>query len=230
MRKKQSKTEKVFQAVLLDADGTLYDSTMLHFEAYRKVCLELYTFDFTEEIYFAECVRKYKKPPQILQEQGIECDAEVFYLNKRKHYFEIAKKKLKPIYGLKVFLENLRKARIACVVVSGASSNSLVDSIDLLGLGDFFRFIISHEDIGAKQKPDPFPYQMASKKLGVANKACLTFEDTESGIKSAKGAGMYCVAIRNSANSQDELGEADLVVEDYSKLKYRIQNNQIVLP
>jgi len=83
MSKKQNKTDKAFKAVLLDADGTLYDSTMLHFEAYRKACFELYTFDFTEEIYFTECVRKYKKPPQILQEQGIEYNAEEFYLKKR---------------------------------------------------------------------------------------------------------------------------------------------------
>ena len=229
MSKKQNKTDKAFKAVLLDADGTLYDSTMLHFEAYKQVCLELYTFDFTEEIYFAECVRKYKKPPQILQERGIECNAEEFYLKKREYYFEIAKKKLRPMYGLKIFLRNLKKSHIPCAVVSGASLNSLIDSINLLGLDGFFHFIISHEDIGAKQKPDPYPFLIASKKLGIFHRHCLAFEDTESGIRSAKGAGMYCIAIRNSTNSRDELGEADLVVEDYSKLKYRVLDNQIVL-
>lgn len=229
MEKKQKKPDKVFKAVLLDADGTLYDSTMLHFEAYRKVCSDLYAFDFTEEIYFSECLGKYKKPPQVLQEQGIECNAGEFYFKKREYYFEIAKKKLKLIYGLKIFLKSLQNSGIPCAVVSGASANSLTDSISLLGLGGFFHFVISHEDIDDKQKPDPFPYLMAGKKLGVASKFCLTFEDTEPGIQSAKAAGMYCVAIRNSTNSQDKLGKADLIVENYSKLKYKILNNQIVL-
>ncbi len=229
MKKTKKEIGKNFKAILFDADGTLYDSTLLHFKAYQSVCKELYGFDFTLELYYEQCVKMSKKPPEILEEYGIACNSDEFYSKKRPLYFEVAKQELRPTYGLKKFLKRLQKSKIPCAIVSGASKNSLIDSIELIGIKGFFHFMISHDDVGEKQKPDPYPYLIASNKLGILPKDALAFEDTATGIESAKKAGTFCIAIKNSANNYSDLADADLIIQDYSALKYKISNNQIII-
>lgn len=211
---------KTFKAILFDADGTLYDSTMLHFEAYRIVSRELYDFDFSEKLYFDECVDHYKKPTQVLREQGIDCNDEDFYAKKRPYFYEIAQKKLKPTPGLVDFLQDVKRHDIPCVIVSGASHNSLEDSLSILGLKDFFEFRIAYEDSSENQKPHPYPYAQAIARLGISPDDGLAFEDTESGVASANKAGLFCVGIKNATNRLDQLQETRLVVLNFNELQY----------
>lgn len=220
---------KTFKAILFDADGTLYDSTMLHFEAYKRVSRELYNFDFTEKLYFDECIDHYKKPTQILQEQGVNCKDEDFYSKKRPYFYEIAKKKLKPTPGLLDFLKAVEQASIPCVIVSGASHNSLEDSLNILGLSDFFYFRIAYEDSVDNQKPHPYPYKQAIERLGISPEDGLAFEDTESGVASANQAGLFCIGIKNTTNTTGQLQDSKFIISDFSELTYNFNNRGLKL-
>ena len=46
-----------------------------------------------------------------------------------------------------------------------------------------------------KSKPDPEPFLVAAKRLGVAAETCLVFEDTQMGIEAAISAGMVWVRV-----------------------------------
>ncbi len=59
-------------------------------------------------------------------------------------------------------------------------------------------------------KPDPAPYRLAAKRLGVSNG--LAIEDTPAGIASAKGAGLKVLAVTNSYE-REFLTEADQIVD-----------------
>lgn len=211
---------KTFQAILFDADGTLYDSTMLHFEAYQRVSRELYNFYFSEKLYFDECIDHYKKPTQVLREQGIDCKDEDFYSKKRPYFYEIAKKKLKPTAGLRDFLQAVKQHGIPCVIVSGASHNSLEDSLNILGLSGCFDFRIAYEDSSENQKPHPYPYNSAITRLGIPPEDGLAFEDTESGVISANQAGLFCIGIKNATNTEEQLKAAQFIISDFNKLKF----------
>lgn len=214
---------KLFQAVLFDADGTLYDSTMLHFEAYHKAIWELCSFDFTEKLFFDEVIGNYKKPPQIMKELGIPCDKDEFYVRKRKYYQEIAAKKLNPTQGLVPFLEILQKHKIPCGIVSGASSNSLEDSLNILKISRFFDHKITFEDCPEQQKPHSLPYEIALKKMNINPAETLAFEDTKSGIESAQAASLFCIGIKNTTNTSFELQKAKMIIQNYDDLKYQIE-------
>ena len=101
--------KRTFKALLFDADGTIYDSAMLHQKAYAKVCRELYDFDFSKKFYFEECVIPYKRPPEILKERGIICDEKEFYKRKRAYYDTIARKELDAMPGLVTLLKKAKK-------------------------------------------------------------------------------------------------------------------------
>jgi mannitol-1-/sugar-/sorbitol-6-phosphatase len=68
-------------------------------------------------------------------------------------------------------------------------------------------------------KPNPDPYLMGAKILGVAPAECVVIEDAPSGVRAGKAAGARVVALRTTA-SDDELREAgaDWIVEDCAEL------------
>ena len=62
-------------------------------------------------------------------------------------------------------------------------------------------------------KPDPEAYLLTAQNLGINPEQCIVFEDSERGVGSAKGAGMFCVAVRNPrARSEQYLSAADIVL------------------
>lgn len=212
--------KKTFKAILFDADGTLYDSTMLHFESYQVASRELYNFDFSEKLYFDECVGNYKNPAQILKDSGVTCNDKEFYAKKRPYFYKLAKAKLKATPGLVDFLRTMKRHKIPCAIVSGSSHNSLTDALKILNLSDFFEFRIAFEDSGENQKPHPFPYERAIARLGISPKDGIAFEDTENGIKSATSAGLFCIGVKNSANTLDRLKHAQFVISDFGELDF----------
>ena len=70
--------------------------------------------------------------------------------------------------------------------------------------------IVTAEDT-KKSKPDPAPYKLAIKKLGLDDPStAIAIEDTPAGIISAKGAGLKVLAVTNSYD-REFLMEADAV-------------------
>ena len=56
------------------------------------------------------------------------------------------------------------------------------------------RLLIGAEDV-VRGKPDPEPYLLAARQLGLAPADCLVFEDAPAGIRSALQAGCQVVQI-----------------------------------
>ena len=71
-------------------------------------------------------------------------------------------------------------------------------------------------------KPHPEAYLLTASKLAVEPRRCAVFEDSTVGVRAAKNAGMYCVAVRNpNAKSVQDLGPADVVVDSFEALLTR---------
>jgi HAD superfamily hydrolase (TIGR01509 family) len=82
--------------------------------------------------------------------------------------------------------------RIPFAVVSGSTRESVTASLTSLKLLDRFDTLVCAGDY-EKSKPDPEPFILAAKRLGVSPKECLVFEDSDIGIQAATAAGMASV-------------------------------------
>ena len=80
------------------------------------------------------------------------------------------------------------------VALVSASPRILMDAALTTLPKDFFRFSISADDV-ARTKPFPDPYLEAAERMGVAPGSCVVFEDSLTGIASAKSAGCAVVAV-----------------------------------
>ncbi len=67
-------------------------------------------------------------------------------------------------------------------------------------------------DIVSKKKPDPEIYLLALAKTGHAADECVVIEDSRNGVLAAKAAGMHVVAVSNGYTEQEDLSEADIIV------------------
>ena len=112
--------------------------------------------------------------------------------------------------------------RLAADFVLGLASSSNREIIDRVleagGIADCFRATVSSEEVAAG-KPAPDVYVEVARRLGVDPHECTAIEDSHNGIRSAKAAGMRCVAIPNAHYPPgDAVADADAVVGSLSEL------------
>jgi HAD superfamily hydrolase (TIGR01509 family) len=113
--------------------------------------------------------------------------------------------------------------RLAARWPLGLASSSNRELIDVVlaesGLAPLFRATVSSEEV-ARGKPAPDVYLEAARRLGVEPGACAAVEDSHSGIRAARAAAMFVVAIPNPTYppGDDALAEAQLVLRSVDEL------------
>jgi HAD superfamily hydrolase (TIGR01509 family) len=108
--------------------------------------------------------------------------------------------------------------------LASSSNRPLIDAaLELSGLARFFETTVSSEEV-ARGKPSPDVYLEAARRLGVAAGRCAAIEDSHSGIRSAKAAGMRVIAIPNASYPPDAeaLAGADVVLDSLDDLTAEI--------
>jgi len=98
-----------------------------------------------------------------------------------------------PLPGAVDLLRALRRARVACALVS-SSHRAMVDAV-LPSLGRAqFSFSLAGDEV-RRPKPDPEPYRTAAARLGVEPGRCVVIEDSSTGIRSGLAAGCVLVSV-----------------------------------
>ena len=98
-------------------------------------------------------------------------------------------------------------------------------ALRVTGLGNSFEVIVTGDDV-ENGKPHPEIYTAAADGLGIAPELCLALEDAPHGVRSARAAGMACVAVPNEmTESIPGLDEADAIVKDLHEARVWIETN-----
>ncbi|WP_339663608.1 HAD family phosphatase [uncultured Polaribacter sp.] len=213
----------VQKGFLFDFDGVVVDSAHSHYAAWSSAFKEL----FNQEI--APFPKSHiGKTPMLIAAYfcsviGQEHKSNELYLLKEKHldiYFNVPK--LLP--GIHEITQFLSKEKIPYGIASNATKQFLKNSIHHLNIN--FTTVFGVEDY-IKPKPAPEAYIMLANALGFKKedfKDIWIFEDSLTGTKAAKLAGMIPIGITTQYN-EDELKEAGSilvfrnVLEAYKYLK-----------
>ncbi|GAA3503677.1 HAD family hydrolase [Streptomyces prasinosporus] len=113
--------------------------------------------------------------------------------------------------GTEDFLGALPAERWAVVT----SATRRLAEARLGAVGILPKTLVAADDV-TRGKPDPEPYLLAARVLGVDPAHCVVFEDAPAGLQAGRAAGMATVALATT-HPAHELA-ADLVVEDLSAL------------
>jgi HAD superfamily hydrolase (TIGR01509 family) len=106
------------------------------------------------------------------------------------------------------------------LAIASSSNRELIDAVlAATPLGPLFELTVSSEEV-ARGKPAPDVYLEAARRLGVEPDRCAAIEDSHSGIRAAKAAGMRTLAIPNPRfhPGMEALAEADLELASLDEL------------
>ena len=184
--------DQPFRAYLFDCDGTITDSMPLHFLAWKRALGE-WNCPFPEEQFYAWGGRPV---PEIISTlnglHGLQMPVKEVAHTKEGYFVEM----LGQLQAVPDVLEHIRLShgKVRFAVVSGSPRDSVVRSLEALGILDLFETLVCAGEY-TNGKPHPGPFLLAAERLGVAPADCLVFEDAELGIEAAVAAGMAWVKV-----------------------------------
>lgn len=205
----------MIKAVIFDMDGVITDTQPLHNKTNAEV-LQFYGIPLTEEDLskFAGIPNK-KIFPDLFKKYNIKSDPNKAVLEKWRLITKRTKK-VRPISGVLNFIKNLHGNNFKLALASSSTENFINHILNSLKIKHFFTIIINGDEI-KKGKPNPDIFLKAAEKLNINPANCLVLEDTPSGVKAAKSAGMKCIAITTS-QKREQLKQADKIIDNFSEL------------
>jgi beta-phosphoglucomutase len=140
-----------------------------------------------------------------------QAEVKAIAMAKEEAFRRIAGRKIKPLPGALELLKLIKKQGCSMAIASSAPTENIELVTGTLGIADWFHEIVTGHDV-TEGKPSPQVFLLAARRLGAEPKNCIVFEDAVAGVKAAKSAGMYCVAVTNT-HPKESLREADLIVD-----------------
>lgn len=116
--------------------------------------------------------------------------------------------------GVAEFTARAVDGGLVLAVASSSSMGWVTDHLERLGLLDRFSAICTSED-GVPAKPEPEVYRRALAAIITDADDAVAFEDSPNGIKAAKAAGLYCIAVPNRMTTGLDLSSADRIVPSF---------------
>jgi HAD superfamily hydrolase (TIGR01509 family) len=204
----------MLQAIIFDMDGVIIDSHPVHRQAWQRFLLTLGKQVSETDL---DCILEGWRREDILRHfLGDLSKAQIAeYGNRKDHFFQQVGVPVKPVPGLCEFLDHLERLGIRRAVATSASERRTRFTLDRLQLTRHFAAIVTANDV-PKGKPDPAIYFLAAEQMGVSPKNVVVIEDSVSGVRAAKSAGMKCLAI--ATNSRCEVlrqAGANNVIPDF---------------
>jgi beta-phosphoglucomutase family hydrolase len=206
---------------IFDMDGTIVDNMRVHERVWIAFLDEL-GVRITPEVFHREASGK--TTAQILRRfVGDHLSrAEIEALDERKEarYREVYGPDLRPLAGLRRFLEAARREGVPMALATSAGMTNIEFVLGGLGLAPFFDVRVCAGDV-SRGKPDPEIYLLTARRLGVEAGRCIVFEDSRAGIEAVRRAGMRAVALATTLEPEAFAGNPAVirVVRDFTPLE-----------
>lgn len=209
-------------AVILDLDGTLVDTNVLHAKAWERAMREFdYRLD-VERIITAIGKSGSRLVPDLLGPRAEERHGDAMRDAHDQIYLELIEEEpVRLFHGAEEFFKQTRHAGLRTVVATGSKRESLEKVAALAGLNlvDLADEIVADDDVEVG-KPSPDPVIAAYRKLDLSPAQCVMVGDTPYDVESARRAGVICLGVLTGVHSSDALLRAGArgVYDDIERL------------
>jgi HAD superfamily hydrolase (TIGR01509 family) len=180
-------------AILFDMDGTLIDSEPLWLESEIEIMAELGChWDQQDQI---NCLGgPMEKTENYMQERSNNIKPFGYFAKQLDDVMEQKlATKLDLIPNALEILNECKKSDIKIALVT-ASTGRLMRAVLKRFPAGIFDTTVSYDDV-KRSKPDPEPYLLAAKTLGVEIKNCVVLEDSLTGVQSGLTAGAQVIGL-----------------------------------
>ncbi len=200
-------------AAIFDLDGLLVDSETPEYLAWKTVYAR-YGLNFSLASWIPNIGRNDGPfdPLEPFRRKGGPASPEDVVASWRKERDAlIAREFLRPLPGVVPLLAMLRDAGLRTAVASSSHASRVRYLVERLGLAAQFDAVAAGDEV-SHGKPAPDVYLLAARRLDAPPHACVSFEDSENGVRAAEGAGMLCIAVPSALTRTMNFSAADRVV------------------
>lgn len=200
-------------AVIFDMDGVIIDSNPYHKISLRQFC-EKYGFHLSDEELIKKVYGRTNKE-WIANLFGNLSKEELSHYGEEKEtlFREVFKNDIRALEGLPEFLENLKQNNIPIAIGTSAPRSNVDFVLAHTNLGEYFSVILDEADV-EHGKPNPEIYLKVAARLGYEPSRCIVFEDSLSGVESARRAGAKVIGVATT-HSIEELSHTDFIIRDF---------------
>ena len=206
------------RGLLFDFDGLILDTESPSLAAWQAVYRD-HGYELTIDRWSAAIgtINGFDPLDHLEELVGSPLEREQISTRQRAHELSLIEaERLRP--GVADYLAEAERLGLRKAIVSSAS-RAWIDG-HLHRLEQLFRWdaIVTADGDEARAKPHPLLYVEALERLGLHPFEALAFEDSPNGVRAARGAGIYCVAVPNTVTVALGLDEADLVLDSLAAL------------
>ncbi len=202
------------EAVLLDFDGTIVDTTDLIYESMRHATSEVLGRDLSREELLANVGQPLPRQMELLDPDRASDLLESYLLHNEEHHGTF----IKEFPGVNAALYRLRNAGLRLAVVTSKRRPSVEMALDSFpGLRDVIDLFVTMEDT-AEHKPHPAPLLKGLQLLGGVSPGRAAYVgDAPFDVTAARAAGVASVAVSWGAFTAEALRAAgpDYSVPDF---------------
>ncbi len=185
----------VVKAIIFDFDGTVIDTEMVWYRAFRDA-FKAHGVDLSVEMY-APCIgtghETFNPFEYLATDLHLPIDLEAFRRGVEAHHAELMEtEELRE--GVMHYLNAARSRRLKIGMASSSSRTWVEPFMERLKIRDYFHCIGTGDGV-ARVKPDPEVYRQTLNCLAVDANEAVAIEDSPNGAKAAKAAGIYCVLV-----------------------------------
>lgn len=206
------------RGIIFDLDGTLLDTEPLYSEATQKV---LDPFGHTHSLELKKrCMGGDSRvsAQMTIDEYNLPMTVDE-YLSARNVYLLELFPTSPEIHGAGEFVTALAGKKIPMGLATSSHKHLCDIKLSNKGWGSSFRSIVCGDNPAVKRgKPEPDIFLACAELINIPASHCIAFEDSPTGIKAARAAGMRVVGINSQYVELADLHEADIVIDNYLEL------------
>ena len=198
-------------AVAFDCDGTIADTESLSEIAWSEV-LRSRGLSWTAEDFRALVGRPFAANWAHFSDRGDLGDELDFRRELRTRFRQLFDDRLEVHDDVVEAMHALGQRHVPMAVVSSSTHDHIERVLARAGVTGLVAHIVASGDTES-HKPDPSPYLAACTALGVVPQRTVGVEDTPTGARSARAAGLHTVAVRRAHAVEELHTHAHLVVD-----------------
>jgi len=198
-------------AVAFDCDGTIADTESLSEIAWSEVLLAR-GLRWTPEDFRMLVGRPFAANWAHFNAHGELGDEADFRRDLRTRFRELFDEQLEVHDDVVTAMHAIARLGVGIAVVSSSTRDHIERVLDRSGVTDLVAHIVASGDT-PEHKPDPAPYVAACVALDVSAQRGVAVEDTPTGARSARAAGLRTVGVRRAHAVPELEAHAHLVVD-----------------
>jgi len=201
------------KALLFDFDGTLVDTEGPSYRAWEEVFDEHgHELELERWVSGVGTLGGFDPLQELETLVGAPVDRKTINTARRRRRDElVAVEQLRA--GVRDYLDEARRLNLRVGIVTSGQTAWVAQHLTRLGEADGWDCIVCADDDAALAKPAPTLYRRALDALGANAAEAVAIEDSPNGVRAAKAAGVFCVAVPNTVTAGLDLSEADICLD-----------------